>query len=217
MLDGCQGEGPNREYHRHRLQWRRGASGVCDALSGHPCYIWAVLFFADNNTRPVLSPRPPLANCLMGNVACCCSEPINFDGDVDLYHFNLHRAVGKGAFGKVRLPAHLAFRLVSSPSHTQVRVVEHKKSKKLYALKYMEKAKCIKQKAVANIIQERRLLEEVRPSLSARLPGGSSPFRIPTTCACSGDPWDPLSLAATPARSLCFTWRTQWSGRSIMT
>ncbi|EIW57257.1 kinase-like protein [Trametes versicolor FP-101664 SS1] len=78
----------------------------------------------------------------MGNVACCCSEPINFDGDVDLYHFNLHRAVGKGAFGKVR-------------------VVEHKKSKKLYALKYMEKAKCIKQKAVANIIQERRLLEEV--------------------------------------------------------
>lgn len=176
MLDGCQGEGPNREYHRHRLQWRRGASGVCDALSGHPCYIWAVLFFADNNTRPVLSPRPPLANCLMGNVACCCSEPINFDGDVDLYHFNLHRAVGKGAFGKVRLPAHLAFRLASSPSCTQVRVVEHKKSKKLYALKYMEKAKCIKQKAVANIIQERRLLEEVRPSLSARLPGGSSPL-----------------------------------------
>ena len=44
----------------------------------------------------------------------------------------------------------------------QVRVVEHKKSKKLYALKYIDKAKCIKQKAVANIIQERRLLEEVR-------------------------------------------------------
>ncbi|KAI0368810.1 kinase-like protein [Pilatotrama ljubarskyi] len=78
----------------------------------------------------------------MGNVACCCSEPINFDGDVDLYHFNLHRAVGKGAFGKVR-------------------VVEHKKTKQLYALKYIDKAKCIKQKAVANIIQERRLLEEI--------------------------------------------------------
>jgi serine/threonine kinase 32 len=43
----------------------------------------------------------------------------------------------------------------------QVRVVEHKRSKKLYALKYIDKAKCIKQKAVANIIQERRLLEEV--------------------------------------------------------
>ncbi|OJT15035.1 Serine/threonine-protein kinase 32C [Trametes pubescens] len=112
----------------------------------------------------------------MGNVACCCSEPINFDGDVDLYHFNLHRAVGKGAFGKVRLPAHLVFRLTSSPSRTQVRVVEHKKSKNLYALKYMEKARCIKQKAVANIIQERRLLEEVRLALSARLPRGSSPL-----------------------------------------
>lgn len=43
----------------------------------------------------------------------------------------------------------------------KVRVVEHKKTKKLYALKYIEKARCIKQKAVANIIQERRLLEEV--------------------------------------------------------
>ena len=40
-------------------------------------------------------------------------------------------------------------------------MVEHKKTKKLYALKYIDKAKCIKQKAVANIIQERRLLEEV--------------------------------------------------------
>jgi hypothetical protein len=47
---------------------------------------------------------------------------------------------------------------------TQVRVVEHKRSKKLYALKYIDKARCIKQKAVSNIIQERRLLEEVRTS-----------------------------------------------------
>ncbi|CDO74485.1 hypothetical protein BN946_scf184979.g40 [Trametes cinnabarina] len=78
----------------------------------------------------------------MGNVAGCCSDPTNFDGDVDLYHFDLHRAVGKGAFGKVR-------------------VVEHKKTKQLYALKYIDKAKCIKQKAIANIIQERRLLEEI--------------------------------------------------------
>ncbi|OCH84727.1 kinase-like protein [Obba rivulosa] len=78
----------------------------------------------------------------MGGALCCCSEPINFDGEVDLYHFDLHRAVGKGAFGKVR-------------------VVEHKKTKKLYALKYIDKAKCIKQKAIANIIQERRLLEEI--------------------------------------------------------
>ena len=36
----------------------------------------------------------------MGGLLCCCSEPVNFDGEVDLYHFDLHRAVGKGAFGK---------------------------------------------------------------------------------------------------------------------
>ncbi|PCH42244.1 kinase-like protein [Wolfiporia cocos MD-104 SS10] len=78
----------------------------------------------------------------MGNVLCCCSEPVDFDGEVDLYHFDLLRAVGKGAFGKVR-------------------VVQHKRSHKMYALKYIEKSKCIKQKAVANIIQERRLLEEI--------------------------------------------------------
>ncbi|KAJ8521104.1 hypothetical protein ONZ45_g2147 [Pleurotus djamor] len=78
----------------------------------------------------------------MGAVCCCFSEPVDFDGEVTLYHFDLHRAVGKGAFGKVR-------------------VVEHKRSKKLYALKYIDKSRCIKQKAVANIIQERRLLEEI--------------------------------------------------------
>ncbi|KAF9234139.1 kinase-like domain-containing protein [Melanogaster broomeanus] len=72
----------------------------------------------------------------------CFSEPVDFDSEVSLFHFELHRAVGKGAFGKVR-------------------VVEHKKTKKLYALKYIDKSKCIKQKAVANIIQERRLLEEI--------------------------------------------------------
>ncbi|KAH9481572.1 Serine/threonine-protein kinase 32A [Psilocybe cubensis] len=75
-------------------------------------------------------------------MGCCFSEPVDFDGEVNLYHFDLHRAVGKGAFGKVR-------------------VVEHKRSKKLYALKYIDKARCLRQKAVANIIQERRLLEEI--------------------------------------------------------
>ena len=51
---------------------------------------------------------------------------------------------------------------VSSP--LQVRVVEHRKTKKLFALKYINKAQCVKQKAVANIIQERQLLEEVSPA-----------------------------------------------------
>lgn len=37
----------------------------------------------------------------MGAVCGCCTDPVDFDGEVDLYHFDLHRAVGKGAFGKV--------------------------------------------------------------------------------------------------------------------
>ncbi|KAG8781214.1 hypothetical protein FRC16_002915, partial [Serendipita sp. 398] len=68
--------------------------------------------------------------------------PIDFDGEVNLFHFVLLRSVGKGAFGKVR-------------------VVQHKQTRELYALKYINKAKCVKMKAVANIIQERRLLEEI--------------------------------------------------------
>lgn len=44
----------------------------------------------------------------------------------------------------------------------KVRVVQHKQTSELYALKYINKAKCVKMKAVPNIIQERRLLEEVR-------------------------------------------------------
>lgn len=72
----------------------------------------------------------------------CCTSTVDFDGEVNLYHFSLHSAVGKGAFGKVR-------------------VVEHKRSKELYALKYIDKQRCIKQKSVSNVIQERRLLEEI--------------------------------------------------------
>lgn len=78
----------------------------------------------------------------MGAICCCISEPVDYTSEVNLFHFDLHRAVGKGAFGKVR-------------------VVEHKPTKQLYALKYIDKARCIKQKAVSNIIQERRLLEEI--------------------------------------------------------
>ncbi|KAE9400385.1 kinase-like protein [Gymnopus androsaceus JB14] len=74
--------------------------------------------------------------------ACCRPTPVDFDGEVSLFHFVLLRCVGKGAFGKVR-------------------VVQHKQTRDLYALKYINKTKCVKMKAVANVIQERRLLEEV--------------------------------------------------------
>ncbi|KAF8273348.1 kinase-like protein [Lactarius quietus] len=75
-------------------------------------------------------------------MGCAPSQPVDLAGEVNLYHFELHRVAGKGSFGKVR-------------------VVEHKRTKKLYALKYIDKQQCIKQKAVANVIQERQLLEEV--------------------------------------------------------
>lgn len=74
--------------------------------------------------------------------ACCKEDDGPLDGDVDLMHFHLLRSVGKGAFGKVR-------------------IVQKKDDKTMYALKYINKDKCIKMKAVENIIQERKLLEEV--------------------------------------------------------
>ncbi|KAF9906329.1 hypothetical protein BX616_000752, partial [Lobosporangium transversale] len=69
---------------------------------------------------------------------------------VELSHFHLLRSVGKGSFGKVR-------------------VVQHKRTKKIYALKYINKAKCIRMRAVENIIQERRLLEEIEYPLICNL------------------------------------------------
>ncbi|KAF9907510.1 hypothetical protein EC991_010891 [Linnemannia zychae] len=82
--------------------------------------------------------------------SCCKEEAIDFTSEIELSHFHLLRSVGKGAFGKVR-------------------VVQHKKTKEIYALKYINKAKCIRMRAVENIIQERRLLEEVEFSLICNL------------------------------------------------
>ncbi|KAG0374082.1 hypothetical protein BGX24_010875, partial [Mortierella sp. AD032] len=81
---------------------------------------------------------------------CCKEEVIDFNAEIELSHFHLLRSVGKGAFGKVR-------------------VVQHKRTKEIYALKYINKAKCIRMRAVENIIQERRLLEEVEFSLICNL------------------------------------------------
>ncbi|KAG0254232.1 hypothetical protein BG011_005879 [Mortierella polycephala] len=81
---------------------------------------------------------------------CCKEEVIDFNAEIELSHFHLLRSVGKGAFGKVR-------------------VVQHKRTKEIYALKYINKAKCIRMRAVENIIQERRLLEEVESPLICNL------------------------------------------------
>ena len=48
----------------------------------------------------------------------CLSTPVDFEGEVNLYHFDLHRVVGKGAFGKVSIspspPCFLYLRPVAS-------------------------------------------------------------------------------------------------------
>ncbi|KAI8897009.1 kinase-like domain-containing protein [Globomyces pollinis-pini] len=75
-------------------------------------------------------------------IACCKGPVIDDNAEVELSHFNLLRSVGKGAFGKVR-------------------VVQHKGTKCIYALKYINKAKCMQMSAVDNIIEERKLLEAI--------------------------------------------------------
>ncbi|KAI8850657.1 kinase-like domain-containing protein [Chytridium lagenaria] len=64
------------------------------------------------------------------------------DVEVDLRQFNLLRCVGKGAFGKVR-------------------IVEKRDTRKLYALKYINKQQCVRMRAIQNIFRERAILEEL--------------------------------------------------------
>ena len=45
-------------------------------------------------------PSPSIRRTIMG-IFCCFPDPIDFDGEVTLFHFEMHRAVGRGAFGKV--------------------------------------------------------------------------------------------------------------------
>lgn len=85
------------------------------------------------------------------------------------------RIVGRGAFGKVLLIKHnkegnssLYIYIFLSLSY-QVRIVEHKESHQLYALKYINKEECIKMDAVRNIIRERVILEQLDHPFLCRL------------------------------------------------
>jgi hypothetical protein len=40
-------------------------------------------------------------------MGCAPSHPVDLATEVNLFHFDLHRVVGKGAFGKVRLSSYL--------------------------------------------------------------------------------------------------------------
>ncbi|CAO3665727.1 unnamed protein product [Rhizopus stolonifer] len=81
---------------------------------------------------------------------CCKEDPVDLSTEVELSHFTLLRSVGRGSFGKVR-------------------VVEHKGTKELYALKYINKTKCLQMKAAENVISERQLLELIDHPLIVNL------------------------------------------------
>jgi len=85
----------------------------------------------------------------MGGI-CSSEDDIEGDDELSLRQFQLLRSVGRGAFGKVR-------------------IVQKRDDKKLYALKYINKEKCIKMKAVQNVIQERQLLEQIKHPLIVNL------------------------------------------------
>ncbi|ORY49348.1 kinase-like protein [Rhizoclosmatium globosum] len=80
----------------------------------------------------------------MGNVCSSCYDPpVDFDGPVDITHFDIGRVIGKGSFGKVC-------------------IVQHKKTKQEFALKYINKAVCSAKGLAKNMIEERKLLEEAK-------------------------------------------------------
>ncbi|KAI8642781.1 kinase-like domain-containing protein [Parasitella parasitica] len=81
---------------------------------------------------------------------CCKQDEIDYSLGPELGHFHLQKIIGKGVFGKVR-------------------IVQHKRTKKKYALKYIDKSLCIKQRAIGNIVLERNILERIDYPLIANL------------------------------------------------
>ncbi|XP_010291367.1 PREDICTED: serine/threonine-protein kinase 32B-like [Phaethon lepturus] len=59
---------------------------------------------------------------------------VNFD------HFQILRAIGKGSFGKVC-------------------IVQKRDTKKMYAMKYMNKQKCIERDEVRNVFRELQIMQ----------------------------------------------------------
>ena len=134
--------------------------------------------------RPYFS----LSSSPLAHVYCVLFSPVS------LRQFQLLRSIGRGAFGKVDCsfiifvfsPLLLLLSLPFPDSLfplfeyffnffplstiiLQVRIVQKRDDKKLYALKYINKEKCIKMKAVQNVIQERQLLEQIKHPLIVNL------------------------------------------------
>ncbi|KAL7854206.1 hypothetical protein AOLI_G00210500 [Acnodon oligacanthus] len=64
------------------------------------------------------------------------SQEVNFD------HFQILRAIGKGSFGKVC-------------------IVQKKDTKKMYAMKYMNKLKCVERNEVRNVFKELQIMQNL--------------------------------------------------------
>ncbi|XP_032885887.1 serine/threonine-protein kinase 32A [Amblyraja radiata] len=62
------------------------------------------------------------------------------DEDVNFDHFQILRAIGKGSFGKVC-------------------IVQKKDSKKMYAMKYMNKQQCVERNEVRNVFKELQVMQ----------------------------------------------------------
>ncbi|XP_059163279.1 serine/threonine-protein kinase 32A-like [Physella acuta] len=93
-----------------------------------------------------LSPRDPKQTvkigCTMGSGHSSKNETFDGTGTVNFDHFQILRAIGKGSFGKVC-------------------IVQKKDSKKMFAMKYMNKAACAQQDAISNVIREVEILKQV--------------------------------------------------------
>lgn len=76
----------------------------------------------------------------MGAIQSNRKPSYDASGDVDFDHFQILRAIGRGAFGKVC-------------------IVQKKDTKAMYAMKYMNKNACIKKDAVRNVLRELEILK----------------------------------------------------------
>ncbi|NXU49376.1 ST32A kinase, partial [Turnix velox] len=76
----------------------------------------------------------------MGANTSSKSLPFHGDEDVTFDHFEILRAIGKGSFGKVC-------------------VVQKNDTKKMYAMKYMNKQKCVERNEVRNVFKELQIMQ----------------------------------------------------------
>nr|XP_021156794.1 serine/threonine-protein kinase 32A isoform X5 [Columba livia] len=76
----------------------------------------------------------------MGANTSSQSPPLDGNEDVTFDHFEILRAIGKGSFGKVC-------------------VVQKNDTKKMYAMKYMNKQKCVERNEVRNVFKELQIMQ----------------------------------------------------------